>query len=132
MALEQIGHGGSKKLEDALRDKICRVCVDRSPVEVCEREAEQDCALFNSLPKIVQAISGVRSDRIDDYVAAIRGAVCEECVHQTSDGVCTVRNEVRCVLDRYLVLIVQTIEEVQGVTLKPGSRLRQIGEAEAY
>ena len=132
MALEQIGHGGSKQLEEALRDKICRVCVDRSPVGICDREAEQDCALFSSLPEIVQAISGVRSDRIDDYVDAIRRTVCEECVHQTSDGVCKVRDEVRCVLDRYLVLIVQTIEEVQGVTLKPGSRLREIAEVEAY
>jgi hypothetical protein len=55
--------------------------------------------------------------------------VCAKCPHQAADGICRVRGEVRCVLDRYLVLIVETIEEIQGLPLKPGGGLHQNTEA---
>ena len=129
MALEDLSQGGMKDLEDALRARICSVCVDRNLEGVCHLDEEHECALFDSLPKIVKAVSNVRSDLIDDYVAAIRTKVCAKCPHQDEDGFCRVRGEVRCVLDRYLVLIVQTIEEVQGLTLNPGGRLHQSAEA---
>jgi hypothetical protein len=131
MALENELQGGMKNLEEALRTRICSVCVDRNLEGVCKLEEENECALFNSLPQIVQAVSSVQSDKIEDYVAAIRKAVCAECIHQDEDGVCRVRDEVRCVLDRYLMLIVQTIEDIQGVTLKPAGRLHQIAPAGA-
>ena len=129
MALEDLTQGGLKNLEEALRTRICSVCVDRNLAGICHLEEEQQCALFDSFPQIVQAVSNVRSDLIEDYVAAIRKSVCAGCAHQHADGFCRVRGEVRCVLDRYLVLIVQTIEEVQGLTLNPGGRLHQSAEA---
>ena len=131
MAQEDLSQAGLKNLEEALRTRICGVCVDRNLEGSCYLEEEHECALFDSLPKIVQAVSNVRSDLIDDYVAFIRRTVCAECPHQDEDGICRVRGEVRCVLDRYLVLIVQTIEEVQGLTLNPGGRLHQSAEAGA-
>jgi hypothetical protein len=128
MALKDLPQGGLKNLEEALRTRICSVCVDRNLEGICHLEEEHQCALFNSFPQIVQAISNVRSDLIEDYVAAIRKVVCAECAHQDADGFCRVRTEVRCVLDRYLVLIVQTIEEIQGLTLKPSGGLHQNAE----
>jgi len=129
MAQEDLSQAGLKNLEEALRTRICGVCVDRNLEGSCHLEEEHECALFDSLPKIVQAVSNVRSDLIEDYVAAIRMTVCVKCPHQDEDGLCRVRGEVRCVLDRYLVLIVQTIEEVQGLPLNPGGRLHHIAEA---
>jgi hypothetical protein len=117
MALEIFPQGDSKNLETTLRERICSVCIDRSLEGACQQEKDQECALFRSFPQIVRAVTSVQSDRIDDYVAAIRQAVCAECVHQDEFGVCRVREEVRCVLDRYLLLIVQTIEEVRGINL---------------
>ena len=117
MALEIFSHGDSKNLETALRQRICSLCVDRSLIGDCQRDAAGDCALFNSLPQIIRTITSVQSDRIDDYVTAIRHSVCSSDSHQASDGICIVREEVRCVLDRYLLLIVQTIEEVRGINL---------------
>lgn len=131
MALKNQSQGGMKDLEEALRTRICSVCVDRNLEGVCHLEEENECALFNSLPKVAQAVNSVQSDKIEDYIAAIRKAVCSECVHQDEYGVCRVREEVRCVLDRYLTLIVQTIEEVQGITLKPIGSLHQIAGAGA-
>jgi len=115
--------GGLSELEDALRVRICSVCVDRNPDGACHLELENECALFHSFPHIVEAVSNVHSNLMEEYVAAIRKSVCEQCVHQDKDGFCRVRGEVRCVLDRYLLLIVQTIEEVRGIPLQPVARL---------
>ena len=98
-------------LEEKFRHWICPVCVDRNVDGTCSRDERGDCFLFANFPKIVQAISRTRSDKIDDYVAAIRENVCIECSNQDNDGVCQVREQVRCVLDRYLLLVVEAIEE---------------------
>lgn len=128
MALEDLPQGDLKNLEEALRTRICGVCVDRNLEGICHLEEEHECALFDSLPKIVKAVSNVQSDWIEDYVATIRMTVCAKCPNQNEDGFCRVRGEVRCVLDRYLPLIVQTIEDIQGLTLKPGGGLHQNAE----
>ena len=82
--------------------------------------ARNECALFDRFPRIVQSVCRVHSDRIDDYIDAIRQDVCADCINQDPDGLCHVREQVRCVLDRYLVLIVGAIEEVRGISLKQG------------
>jgi hypothetical protein len=131
MTLEQIPLSGSKKLENTLRERICRVCVDRSLQGDCEKDAAAECALFDSFPAIVQAISRADSDLIDDYVAAVRAVVCAQCDHQDNDGMCDVRDQVRCVLDRYLVLIVQIVEEFQARQLRKSSGMPTIAKEEA-
>ncbi|MBI4460504.1 MAG: hypothetical protein HY648_10665, partial [Acidobacteria bacterium] len=113
-------------LEEMLRERICSVCVDRNVDGTCNLSRQHECALFESFPKIVQAVSRVNSDKIDDYVTAIREDVCAGCVNQDADGLCKLRDEVRCVLDRYLLLIVGMIEEARGVTLKQGKILNPI------
>ena len=112
MTLNGCPQGVLENLGETLGMRICSACVDRNLEGPCHLEEEHECALFDSLPKVFQAVSNVRSDLIDDYVAFIRRTVCAECPHQDEDGICRVRGEVRCVLDRYLVLIVQTIEEI--------------------
>jgi hypothetical protein len=116
-------------LENALRVRICGVCVDRNLSGACLLEQERECALFSSFPKIVQAVSQVRSNLLEDYVEAIRKTVCSQCIHQDEFGICRVREEVRCVLDRYLMLIVQTIEEFQGIRLQPIERNQSVAPA---
>ncbi len=86
----------------------------------CSLNDQQECGLFGHFPKIVRSVSRVQSDRIDDYVNAIREDVCSECVNQRLDGSCKLRAEVRCVLDRYLLLIVGAIEEMRGIRLQGG------------
>ena len=107
-------------LEELLRRRICSVCVDRNTDGTCSLSQQQECGLFGHFPKIVRAISRVQSDRIDDYIRAIREDVCSECVKQRLDGSCELRTEVRCVLDRYLLLIVGAIEETRGISLQGG------------
>lgn len=108
-------------LEQALRQKICGVCIDRNVDGTCSLNERNECALFAKFPRIAAAISRVQSDQLDDYVAAIREDICANCVEQHDDGTCKPRDEGRCVLDRYLPLIVDAIEEARGVTLQSGS-----------
>ena len=107
-------------LEDLLRRRICNVCVDRNAEGGCGLSNPAECGLFNRFTKIVAAVSRVQSEKLEDYVAAIREDVCDGCGNQKLDGYCRVREEVRCVLDRYLLLIVGALEEVRGTRLQHG------------
>ena len=113
------------KLEAALRLRICSVCVDRNVDGTCDVDAAGECILFDRLPQIARSISRVHSDKMDDYITAMRGDICMECCNQRLDGTCKERDEVRCTLDRYLLPIIETIEEVRGVVLEPGKLLTQ-------
>ena len=113
-------------LEEALRRRVCSVCIDRNVDGTCDLEERHECVLFDRLPQIAQSISRVRSDKVDDYVVAIRKNICDSCIHQNADGSCEVRDEVRCTLDRYLIPIIDVIEEVRGVVLQPGKLLPAI------
>ena len=112
-------------LEEALRRRICTVCVDRNVDGTCSLDVRHECGLFDRFPKVAQSISRVHSDNIDDYITAIREDVCADCPNQDPEGLCKLREEVRCVLDRYLLLIVDAIEEARGVILKQGRLLAQ-------
>jgi hypothetical protein len=47
------------------------------------------------------------------YEEELRKRVCFHCKNQTSDGRCSLRENVECTLDRYFPLIVEVIEETQ-------------------
>jgi hypothetical protein len=104
------------ELEAIVREKICRVCSDRTVDGNCGLEQPSACALFRLFPQVAQAIQSVHSDQIDDYIQAIRVNVCSVCNEQLSDGSCEVRHQVQCALDAYLLLIVDVIEEATGKT----------------
>jgi hypothetical protein len=56
----------------------------------------------------------VGSDDICEYIDAIRANVCSVCEQQNSEGGCEARQQVRCSLDAYLLLVVDAIEEATG------------------
>jgi hypothetical protein len=106
-------------LEKILRARICSVCSDRLEDGSCGLEKPADCALFRMLPETARAIQSTDSDDIRDYVRAIRDNVCVVCHSRLPDGSCETREQVRCALDAYLVLIVGAIEEATGKTFDP-------------
>ena len=93
-------------LEELLRRRACSLCVSRNVDGTCDVDSRHECALFERLPQITQSISRVRSDKIDEYIAAIRESVCAECFHQHLDGSCKQREEHRCAPDRHRVPII--------------------------
>ena len=102
------------ELESIVRDRVCHVCSERTPSGECELEEPSSCSLFQLFPLVAKAIQSVTSDDIQPYIDAIRGSVCSACVDQQTDGSCATRQQVRCALDAYLLLVVDAIEEATG------------------
>jgi len=106
------------EIETIVRDRICRVCSDRTADGNCGLEQPSACALFRLFPQVANAIQSVHSDDITDYIQSIRQGVCSVCHDQAGDGTCETRSQVQCALDAYLLLIVDVIEEATGKTFE--------------
>jgi hypothetical protein len=104
------------ELEAIVRNRICKVCTERTGDGECGLETPSSCALFRLFPQVAQAIQSVNSDDIRPYIEAIRAGVCSVCQDQAADGSCETRHQVRCALDAYLLLVVDAIEEATGKT----------------
>jgi hypothetical protein len=104
------------ELEAIVRNRICHVCTSRTEEGECGLEEPSSCALFRLFPQVAQAIQSVQSDDIRQYIEAIRRNVCTVCQDRASDGSCEARQQVRCSLDAYLLLVVDAIEEATGRT----------------
>ena len=104
------------ELEEIVRNKICKLCTERTVDGGCNLEDPNGCALFRLFPQVAQAIQSVDSDEIGPYIDAIRLDVCSVCQDQAADGPCEQRRLVQCALDSYLILVVDAIEEATGKT----------------
>src|ERR1039458_7397531 len=104
------------ELESIVRNRICKVCTERTVDGQCGLEEPSGCALFRLFPQVAQAIQSVKSDDIQLYIDAIRRNVCAVCAEQARDGSCETRQQVQCALDAYLLLVVDAIEEATGKT----------------
>jgi len=104
------------ELEAIVRNRICKVCTERTVEGQCGLEQPSSCALFRLFPQVAQAIQSVNSNDIQQYITAIRQNVCSVCVDHAADGSCETRQQVQCALDAYLLLVVDAIEEATGKT----------------
>ena len=121
MAAVRLDEQSLRQIEQRFREKICSVCVDRNPDGSCDRLAEGSCALMEKIPLVVEAICQVDSHSIGPYIESIRRTVCEKCELRNVDGTCDFRLTDHCMLDIYLPLVVEVIEEYFGAkqTLRP-------------
>ena len=105
------------ELELIIRNRVCHVCTERNPIGECGLEEPSSCSLFQLFPLVAKAIQSVTSDDIQPYIEAIRRGVCSACADQLADGSCETRQQVRCALDAYLLLVVDAIEEATGKSI---------------
>ena len=108
--------GAGERLATLIREKICAVCIDRNVDGSCNRLAEGACTLMKKLPQAVDAILRVSSDRMEPYIQSIRDNVCVSCELRYPDGSCAQRDTDNCMLNSYLPLVVEAIEEYFGKT----------------
>lgn len=100
---------------EAVKESVCDHCVDETAGEGVVREkSAEECALRRYFPEIVQMVKSVKSDDVKDYELAQRGLICAHCTHQMDDGSCKLRKQLDCCLDRYFVLVLNTILEVDA------------------
>ena len=98
-------------LRDAIRYRVCGICIDCDVDGTSDVGSRHDCApLFERLPDVVETISRVQSAEIDEYTISLQENICAQCFHQHLDGSCKQREEGRCALFRHLVQIVAVIE----------------------
>jgi hypothetical protein len=103
-----------RQLEDSFREKICAVCVDRKPDGACDYDKQGTCTLMQKIPEAVEAVSRVDSPYMEPYIESLRTSVCEKCLLRDVNGDCGPRDTDRCMLDSYLPLVVEMIEEYFG------------------
>jgi hypothetical protein len=107
------------RLATLIFERICKVCPDRNPDGSCDRLAEGACTLFAKLPQAAEAILKVNSDQMEPYIQSIRDNVCIHCDLRYPDGSCDSRDTDRCMLNSYLPLVVEAIEEFFQRPLRP-------------
>lgn len=128
LALERVGRCAMNEaqigaLATRILNKICQVCPDRNVDGTCDRLAAGECTLLAKLPQAAEAILKVSSDHMEPYIQSIRDNVCAFCDIGYRDGTCTSRDTDRCMLNSYLPLVVEAIEEHFGRPLTPGPAL---------
>lgn len=98
---------------DAIRRRVCSVCLDQRDDGTCGLTRGRDCGIEVHLPKVVEAILSIESDRMDEYADAISAQVCSRCPNQELQGYCPFRDRGECALSTYLSLVVDAVEEAR-------------------
>lgn len=101
----------------AIHEDVCSICVDSSEAGNCLLTNEEVCAVEKYLPQIVDIVHSVQSDKMKDYVEALHNQLCNNCRAQDEYGICELREDANCALDRYFPLIVETIHKADRVSI---------------
>lgn len=97
---------------EALKERVCGICFDRNDNGTCGLPEGRVCALEGHLPEIVKAVESVHSFDLSPYVEGIRAQVCPNC-SQDESGRCVFRESFDCSVDNFLMLVVDTIEDIK-------------------
>ncbi len=98
---------------EAVQQKICAKCLDGDGAGGCRIGRDEMCALKAYFPTVINVVNSVYSHSIVPYEEELRRRVCAVCRHQSGEGICHVREQVECALDRYFPLLVEVIEDTQ-------------------
>jgi len=99
---------------ETVQANVCANCIDRNGAGKCGLTGDLECGLKRFFPAVVDSVLSVQSKNLSPYAAAIREKVCASCNYQSKDGECRVRASVDCGLDRYLPVIVESIENFRS------------------
>jgi hypothetical protein len=97
---------------EAIRKDVCMHCVEYGEDGKCHHESDTECSVFHFLPELVRISNQIHSEKMDDYIAAVRSRVCALCSHAEGEK-CSVREQLDCALDRYLSLVIDSLERLQ-------------------
>ena len=96
----------------AIRDKVCSLCVDADSHGNCRLDASTECPLQADLPRIIRIVRDIRIESMDEYVRELRLILCSGCTHETASGNCRLRDDVDCAVNRYFPLVMEAILSV--------------------
>lgn len=101
-----------QKYIKAIKDNVCAICVDSNEKGNCTLSSKETCAVQLYLPQVVDIIHNSGTDDIQIYKEKVHETICSKCKTEDKDGVCYLREDVNCSLDRYFRFIVETIQNV--------------------
>jgi hypothetical protein len=110
---EMPSEDGFSPYREAIRRRVCAVCLDGNDSGACGLSGAIACAIDEHLPRLVKAIRGVRSRQDDAFAAAVEAQVCSHCSHRDGLGLCRLRRDGRCTVSVYLPLVIEAIDEVE-------------------
>lgn len=96
---------------EAIQSRVCRVCLDQKDDGTCGL-TRRVCAIDTHLPRLVEVLAEIESDRMDEYVAAVEDEICAGCDNLGAGERCALRDGGECALYAYMPLVVEAIEEV--------------------
>jgi hypothetical protein len=96
---------------EALRRRVCAVCLDGADNGSCALAASVSCAIEGHLPQLIEAVRDVREGRAEGHASAIESRVCGRCPQREPGGRCAMRQDGSCAIAAYLPLIVEAIEQ---------------------
>lgn len=99
-----------ERIEKILRERICPVCVEALPDGSCGLPPQYPCSMFRHLDRVIDTVTGTRSDSMDLYVERLRTVVCANCRLDAASGDCGQPDDQICPMDTYFPLIVEIIE----------------------
>jgi hypothetical protein len=105
---------GYERYREAIRRRVCAVCLDGRDDGTCGLTRSEPCALEELLPRIVDTIREVRQARDDAYAAAVEARVCGRCPDHGPLGRCALRRDGACALAVFLPLVVAAVAEADG------------------
>lgn len=95
---------------EALRRRVCSICLDSDDEGRCALPATSSCAMQEQLVLLVDTVLDLFRRGDTRYRETVEERVCTRCPHRDATGVCTQRNEGRCAVAVYLPLIVEACQ----------------------
>lgn len=103
------------RIESALRERICSMCMEAQPDGSCGLPAQYPCTLFRHLDRVINLVAGERPHSMETCKARMREVVCSSCRLDQISGVCSRPHDQVCPLDIYFPLAVEIIERELSV-----------------
>jgi hypothetical protein len=98
---------------DALRRRVCAVCLDGAENGSCGLPEGPRCPVEEHLSTLVDLVIELRSRQDSRFAAAVESQICWRCPRREASGRCGSRDDGRCALAVFLPLIVEAIDEVE-------------------
>jgi len=102
------------KYKKAIRENVCEICVDSNEKGFCTMDGEEVCAVQLYLPKIVEIVHNLDTENMEEYYKLMKDQICANCNSLDGKGACYLRDDVNCSIDRYYMIIVDTIKKVDA------------------
>lgn len=102
---------------DAIRSRVCSVCIDgifdeKKRFVRCGLPIYRTCPVELYVPELIEVVKSVDSPNMEDYAIRLREKVCAIC-EQDEHGICDLRLQADCALDRYFLLVAEAVESVE-------------------